>query len=1504
MKITKFTRWFVIAGGLLCFAQARPVHAQGVYRELWTNLTTSLGSSLAALTNTTYNPNWPNNPAAAYTRVFANCETETNILDNYGQRLRTFVVPPTNGAFSFWIASDDTSQLFVSTDENPANIVPIANVAAWTNPREWTREANQQSAPITLQAGRRYYLEAIMQESAGGDNLCVRWQMPNGTFEEPLTASSAAGTRLIPCTGITSMPGFFYQPSNTTVAEGANATFSLLATNQSTMSYQWQRSGTNLPGATQSLLVFSNASYLADNGKLFRCVVSNASGSVTSSPATLTVVADITPPSLVSGNNQDQTHITIIFSEPLEVASATNAANYAVNGGITVQGAALVSANTVSLTVTSLTVSNSYTVTVNNVRDRASIPNTIAANSQISFQAQAFGLTVRPVIGPFLNDVMPEAAPLLSANWTVVPAFPNLVFTNLLGVTAVPGTNLLCAWEREGRVWTFVNNSNTATKTLVVDISNQCQGWDDSGLLNLVFHPGFATNHFMYLYYTWVTPGTVVGSPTTRPTEMVVGKYHDRLSRFILTNGIATLAAELVLVDQAGDSVWHNGSGMFFHPTNGFLYYTDGDDERSDPQVITNKLFAGVFRVDVDMRGGSISHAPPRQPTLGTTANYFIPNDNPFVGQPNVLEEFFGLGLRSPHRMTIDPPTGRIYIGDVGAGSREEIDRVEPGESGLNFQWSYVEGFLGTMPASYIGISKPPVLDYTHGEGQAVIGGHVYRGSEFATQLGGRYIFGDNVARIIWAMDESTTPATKIPLGVLPKGDGPNSGSDYTGLSSFGLDANNEIYMCQMSSVGGRIYKLAIAGSSASRPLPTLLSQTGAFTNLTTLAPNPGLVAYTVNSPLWSDAAIKTRWIALPTNTFINFAPTGEWTFPNGTVFMKHFELGINDTNPAIRKRLETRLLVQDTNGTVYGASYKWRPDNSDADLVNTLTNEDVVITTATGTRTQTWSYPGRQDCLTCHKIAAGGVLGVKTRQLNGDFPYPATGLTDNQIRAWNHIGLFSPAVSDAAILGYAKMVPVTDTNATLELRVRSYLDANCAHCHRPGGGVNALFDARFDIALTNQAIVNGAVLNNLGISGAKVVAPSNTATSVLYQRDSSIAGIKMPPLAKNTVDTNAIAVIEQWINSLVVTVPEFVARYQFEGNVQDSSGSGNHGTANSVSYVAGKEGVQAAQFDGTSSYILIPRSIENDFTVAMWVRTTDTAGSAGAQWWSGKGLVDGEVAGGGADWGTAIVNGKFVIGIGSTGGDTTLASSVNINDGTWHHVAATRNNTSGAVAVYVDGVLRGTGTGATGSRNWPANLHIGNLQTGNNFLNGTLDDVRLYDRILTTNEIAGLVSPPAAPNNLVAMIGDAIVALNWSASPNATSYFVKRSLTSGSGYANIATNAGVVFTNTGLANGTVFFYVVSAVNAFGESTNSAQASARPTSSALVAMSATNAPGQLKIFWPADHTGWVLQSQTNNLAAGLGTNWVNVSISAQTNQMTVPLSATNGSVFFRLVRPY
>ena len=162
---------------------------------------------------------------------------------------------------------------------------------------------------------------------------------------------------------------------------------------------------------------------------------------------------------------------------------------------------------------------------------------------------------------------------------------------------------------------------------------------------------------------------------------------------------------------------------------------------------------------------------------------------------------------------------------------------------------------------------------------------------------------------------------------------------------------------------------------------------------------------------------------------------------------------------------------------------------------------------------------------------------------------------------------------------------------------------------------------------------------------------------------------------------------------------------------------------------------------------------------------------------------------------------------------------------------------------------------------------------------------------------------PPDAPTGLSAVPGDAQVALSWNASSGATTYYVKNSLTSGGSYTIIATNASFNFTNTGLSNGTLYYYVVRAVNASGESADSMEVSARPTSFAPTQLGFAVMDNQFQISWPADHTGWQLQSQTNNPGVGLGTNWVFVGGSIQTNQVTVPPNTTHGAVFFRLMRP-
>jgi len=949
--------------------------------------------------------------------------------------------------------------------------------------------------------------------------------------------------------------------------------------------------------------------------------------------------------------------------------------------------------------------------------------------------AQSYGLTSRPNVAPYLDDVMPPQPPAIGTDWSAVVAFQDLTFLNPMGIVQMPGQNRMVVWEREGRVFFFDKDEHASAKTLMIDVSNQCQGWDDSGLMAVAFHPNFSlaggagTNRYVFIYYTWCTPGTVQGNANNRPPTNI--PVRDRLSRFTLdANGVAVPGSETVFIDQNGGSVWHNGGGMFFHPDNGFLYVTDGDDgSGGNTQHIDDGLFSGVWRIDVDQRGGNISHPAPRTPNGATVANYFIPNDNPFVGVANANEEFFCLGLRSPHRMTIDPVTKRIFIGDVGAGSREEISVIEPNEAGLNFQWDRIEGFGGDLTPPYVGINKRPVLDYGHNEGSAIIGGYVYRGAEFAAELGGRYLFGDNITNNIYVMDESTVPAGKTLLTTLPKGSGPNAGNDYVGLSSFGVDAQGVIYLCQLSSVGGQIYKLQ-RGGTASQPLPATLSATGVFSNTATMTPSGKIIPYALNQPFWSDGAIKSRWASVPNTANVGFTETGEWSWPEGTVMVKHFDLPVDDTNPAIKKRLETRLLVKMASGSVYGATYKWRADNNDADLLDSALTENVPVAiaalgalagadigspalsgstvrsgdvltlqaggtdiwgtadqfhfasqqrtgdfdisvrieslssadlyskaglmareslasdsrhvfalafpdnsprnnndggyefqyrTTTGgtsaaiypptpqprvsspqtwlrlrregdafiaysssdgavwgefarrtlalpetlyfgvaatshtaaarttavvhlqtTRLQPWYYPSRQNCVTCHTTNAGGVLGPKTRQLNGDLLFP-NGVTDNQLRAWAHVGLFDNPPAEAQIANLDKLAALNEAGATLEKRARSYLDANCASCHRPGGA-QAFWDARFDTPLAQQGLLYGILASNLGDPTARVIVPQDLARSVLHRRVNSLGATQMPPLAKNRVDTQGAAVLAQWIASLAPNAPPIVA--------------------------------------------------------------------------------------------------------------------------------------------------------------------------------------------------------------------------------------------------------------------------------------------------------------------------------------------------------------------------
>ena len=206
-------------------------------------------------------------------------------------------------------------------------------------------------------------------------------------------------------------------------------------------------------------------------------------------------------------------------------------------------------------------------------------------------------------------------------------------------------------------------------------------------------------------------------------------------------------------------------------------------------------------------------------------------------------------------------------------------------------------------------------------------------------------------------------------------------------------------------------------------PLPKLLSQVGIFRDVRDLIPEEYLLPYDVNVPFRADGAQKQRWVCIPPGELVHFSLQGEWSFPPGTVFVQNFEFSTDEMHLGIKRRLETRLLVCDSVGSVYGLTYKWRSDNSDADLLETNLTEEIAVKTAAGIRTQSWHYPSRADCLACHTRNANYVLGVKTRQLNRDFHYP-NGVTENELVSWKKRGLFDVDFSDADVKSFPRSRP------------------------------------------------------------------------------------------------------------------------------------------------------------------------------------------------------------------------------------------------------------------------------------------------------------------------------------------------------------------------------------------------------------------------------------------------------------------------------------------------
>ncbi|WP_423999082.1 PQQ-dependent sugar dehydrogenase [Maribacter sp. IgM3_T14_3] len=742
------------------------------------------------------------------------------------------------------------------------------------------------------------------------------------------------------------------------------------------------------------------------------------------------------------------------------------------------------------------------------------------------------GLTSVAPVTPYLNYAFPSQ---LSSNleWTThdVTGINGIISTR-----RVPNTNSMALVRTNGNINFYDFDTNLLSDKIwnIAPDGGFTSSSSRIGLKGLAFHPEFgnpnsANRNFVYI-------SSVTNEHTRKVSRYSVNEETNLLER----------DSELKMIELLGPGISYHSVGELGFGGDGFLYipFGDGSGGGSDDVVpmienyvqnLEGNLVGGVMRIDVNQDPVK-SHPPVKklpQTFEGETSGngYYIPNDNPWVSPEGVnMEEYFTIGQRNPWKLAVDPLTGEVWISEVGPWNGEEVNLLQ---NGHNYGWPYRVGSTGEvvwdrreptepMPDPFIGILTEPIFSPERDQASNSYLGSVYRGTKWPEYYG-KVMFADISKKNAWMVGYNKE------TGETAVDNLPNVPAAYTLFESplgdiMGITTAGNIFVLERSDLNIEEF-------------PQLLSQVGAFSSLTPLTANETLIPYTVNTPLWSDRAAKERWIVLPNDgefdsveEQISFESENPWEFPEGTVFIKHFKLALDENNPSETRPLETRFMIVGEEGSTYGVTYKWLPDGSDAELLFNGDQEDFQITAINGINyVQTWHYPSSSECVNCHNANAGQSLGINTQQLNGDYTYPSTGITDNQLNTLSHLNIFSTALDNSD--EYIKNVPLDDAFASDELKVRSYLDANCAYCHMPGG-VDAAFDARITTPLEAQGLIDQMVAS-AGSHSEKIIVPGDYLKSELYLRDNSVGPDAMPPLAKTMVDEEYIKVLMSWVYGL-----------------------------------------------------------------------------------------------------------------------------------------------------------------------------------------------------------------------------------------------------------------------------------------------------------------------------------------------------------------------------------
>jgi uncharacterized repeat protein (TIGR03806 family) len=445
--------------------------------------------------------------------------------------------------------------------------------------------------------------------------------------------------------------------------------------------------------------------------------------------------------------------------------------------------------------------------------------------------------------------------------------------------------------------------------------------------------------------------------------------------------------------------------------------------------------------------------------------------------------------------------------------TQSELNRIEAGRS---YGWPAMEGSLCTdtgqlcLDPRY----ERPHSSYRHFEGQCGIVGGVFHASADPALLEGVITHGDACSGVLaGAALRGPQSGKRGQMGVLAGG-----------VRALGSDAEGRLLAI---AEDGALFKLALAPDGVPGTFPKRLSETGCYADLEQAQLVDGLLEFRVRSPLWSDATHNRRFLFVPDGARIEAPPTGAWAFPVGTILVKQFALQFDDRDPNSVRPIETRFILHQPGGWEFH-SYRWNAEGTDAELV---TKEETVAYTLAAqgaSHVQEYQFPGPNTCPICHAVAPGRVLGPRTEQLNYPVRYAEGAEPRNQLEALAALGLFDMPEGELPSLP-----DPSDSALPLEQRARSYLHANCAHCHQPEGWSSPGFtmDLRYGLTLRDAHICGEEPM--FFREGRALIAPGAPDESAILIRMRDLDLDRMPPVATQVVDPSGAQVVEDWIRSL-----------------------------------------------------------------------------------------------------------------------------------------------------------------------------------------------------------------------------------------------------------------------------------------------------------------------------------------------------------------------------------